>query len=91
MSLFLEYLLAAWGAVTAAFAVAVIYGQTLFSHEDDQLFLDPAESHLEKEQVEIQTKIRHLRPIMRGLGTASAVLLVVVVGLLLYQGWTANY
>jgi hypothetical protein len=40
----------AWGAFTAVLVLLLIYRGTLTMHEDDQLFLDTAEDHMQQEQ-----------------------------------------
>ena len=80
------YLLIAWGVVTLAFIALIIWRSLLSSHEDDQLFLDSAQAPMEREQRELITKINALsRPLMTS-GIASGVLLLVIVGMVVYQG-----
>ena len=80
------YLLIAWGVVTLAFIALIIWRSLLSSHEDDQLFLDSAQAPMEREQRELITRINALsRPLMTS-GIASGVLLLVIVGMVVYQG-----
>ncbi len=80
------YLLIVWGFVTIAFIVLVIWRSLLSSHEDDQMFLDSAQAPMEREQRELIGKIDRLsRPLMTS-GIASGVLLLVMVGMVVYQG-----
>jgi hypothetical protein len=60
----------------------------LTMQEDDQLFLDEAESHMEKEQAEIMNKADRLGPFIRIFSAASGVLIVVIVGVWFYQAIT---
>ena len=39
----LEILLMLWGAVTAVLVVLVIYGNTLDSHEDEEIYINKEE------------------------------------------------
>jgi hypothetical protein len=55
-------------------------------HEDEQLFLNEAESQAEKEQIEIMHKVDRLKPFVRWLGAASGLLILVIAGLAIYQG-----
>jgi len=55
-------------------------------HEDDQLFLDESESHMEKEQIELMQKVNKVTPFVRWLGAASGVLILVIAGVAIYQG-----
>ncbi len=81
-------LLIAWGVLTAALIALLIYRGTLTMHEDDQLFLGESESHMAREQVEIMQKVNKLGPFLKVLGTASAVLILGIAGLAIYQGLT---
>jgi hypothetical protein len=81
-------LLIAWGVLTAALIVVLIYRGTLTMHEDDQLFLGESESHMAREQVEIMAKLDRLGPFVKVLGTLSAVLLVTIAGIAVYQQMT---
>ncbi|HEX7895092.1 MAG TPA: hypothetical protein VF447_12935 [Terriglobales bacterium] len=87
MSILFE-LLIAWGVLTAALIAVLIYRGTLTMHEDDQLFLGESESHMAREQVEIMNKVNRLGPFVKVLGTASAVLILGIAGLAIYQGLT---
>ena len=67
---------------------APIYRGTLTMHEDDQLFLDSAEDHMQKEQEELLGKMNRLTPWVRICGAGSAVLLVVMAGVYLFTHLT---
>jgi beta-lactamase regulating signal transducer with metallopeptidase domain len=82
----LVWLLIVWGVLTAVLVVLLIYRSTLTMHEDDQLFLDESESHMEKEHVELMKKVDKLNPFVRWLGAASGLLILVIAGLAVYQG-----
>ena len=75
-----------WGALTTVLVVLLIYRSTLTMHEDDQLFLDESESHMEREQIELMKKVNKLNPFVRWLGAASGLLILVIAGLAVYQG-----
>ena len=81
-------LLIAWGVLTAALIALLIYRGTLTMHEDDQLFLGESESHMAREQSEIMAKVDKLTPFVRVLGALSAVLLVTIAGIAVYQQMT---
>ncbi len=69
-----------WGVVTAVLVVLLIYRSTLTMHEADQLFLDEAESHMQKEQTELLEKMHKLQPMVRLFGAASGFLILVMAG-----------
>ena len=78
-------LLIVWGVLTAALIALLIYRGTLTMHEDDQLFLGDSEAHMAREQVEIMAKVNRLGPFVKVLGTASAVLILAIAGIAVYQ------
>ena len=79
-------LLVVWGVLTGVLVILLIYRSTLTMHEDDQLFLDEAESHMEQEQIELMQKVNKLNPFVRWLGAASGLLILVIAGIAIYQG-----
>jgi Tfp pilus assembly protein PilN len=86
MTSILMWPLAVWGVVTAVLIILLIYRSTLTMQEDDQLFLGESESHMEKEQIEIMAKVNKITPLVKWMGAASGVLLLVIAGLAVYQG-----
>ena len=82
----LMLLFIAWGVLTAALVVLLIYRSTLTMQEDDQLFLDASESHMEREQIILMQKVNKINPLVRWLGAASGLLILVIAGLAIYQG-----
>lgn len=82
----LFYLLIVWGVVTVVFISLIIWRSLLSSHEDDQIFLNPAEENMARDQRELVGRIDSLsRPLMTS-GIVSGVLLLVMVGMVVYQG-----
>lgn len=80
-------LLTVWAVLTTALAVLLIYRSALTMHEDDQLFLDKAESHLEQEQQQLLARMDRLRPYVNILGASSGLLILLMAGLWLWRGW----
>jgi hypothetical protein len=54
-------------------------------HEDDQLFLSEGENAMAQEQTELQKRMNQLQPFVRTCGALSALLLVVMAGMGLYD------
>jgi hypothetical protein len=80
------YLSIAWGVITTVFVGLLIWRSLLASHEDDQIFLDAAQAHMAREQQELVARIRSLsRPITTS-GIAAGGLLLLIVGMWLYEG-----
>jgi hypothetical protein len=84
----LNAVLVIWGVVTAILAVLLIYRSTISMKEDDQLFLDSAQSNLEQEQREVRMRLQKLSPYTMILGVTSGVLLAVSAGLWVYEQFT---
>jgi hypothetical protein len=80
------YLAVAWAAITVVFMALMIWRTLLTSHEDDQIFLSEGENYMAREQQELIAKITKLaRPILTT-GIASGGLLLLIVGMYVYQG-----
>ncbi|HWR54483.1 MAG TPA: hypothetical protein VN428_25470 [Bryobacteraceae bacterium] len=77
-----------WTAVTLVLGGLVLYRFLLSNREDDQLFLDPAESHLEQEQQVVISKLNRISPYTKGFAAASVMLAFAMGGLWLYQALT---
>ena len=84
-------LLVVWGIVTAVLIVAFIYRSTLASHEDTQLFLDAAEHSIEAEQRAISAKIERISRLVTVTSILSGALILVIVGLWLWQGLRSSF
>jgi uncharacterized membrane protein HdeD (DUF308 family) len=74
-----------WGALTVVLVILLIYRSTLAMHEDDQLFLSESESQMQRDQIEIMHKLNKVTPIVKWLGAASGVLILLIGGVALYQ------
>ena len=83
-------LIGVWAGVTTVLIVLLIYRSTLNMHEDDQLFLNDAESHLAKEQQELTLKLNKTQPWVRVFGAASILLIVALTVMKLYELWRLN-
>ena len=74
-----------FGLFAIGLIVLLIYRSTLTMHEDDQLFLDEANSHMQEEQTELLTKVSRLTVPMRVFSIGSGVFLLAFLALLIYQ------
>jgi multisubunit Na+/H+ antiporter MnhB subunit len=74
-----------FGLFAIGLVVLLIYRSTLTMHEDDQLFLDDANSHLQEEQTELLTKVNRLTIPVRVFSIGSGVFLLLLVAMLIYQ------
>jgi hypothetical protein len=78
-----------WGVFTIGLIVLLIYRSTLTMHEDEQLYLDSASSHMQQEQTELLVKVNRLTVPVWVFGAGSGVLLLVLAGMFIYQGLNA--
>ena len=74
-----------FGVFAVGLIVLLIYKSTLTMREDDQLFLDDANSHMQEEQTELLTKVNRLTLPMRVFSIGSGVFLLAFLALLIYQ------
>jgi hypothetical protein len=86
---FMTSMLIVWAVITGIFVVLMIYRSLIGMKEDDQLFLDPAESKIEEEQRQIVTKVVRITPYTKGFGFASLGLLVLIGAIWVYEGMKA--
>jgi hypothetical protein len=74
-----------FGLFAVGLIILLIYKSTLTMHEDDQLFLDEANSHMQEEQTELLTKVNKLTLPMRVFSIGSGVFLLAFLAMLIYQ------
>jgi hypothetical protein len=82
-------LAAVWGVFTVGLIILLIYRSTLTMHEEEGLYLDDANSHLQQEQTELLVKVSRLTVPVWVMGAGSGVLLLVLAGMFIYQGLNA--
>lgn len=85
----LSYLLLACGVATAALAVLVIYGDTLATREEDQLFLGRGETMMAAEQKVLIAKMDRLKRVIFVLAAIAAVLVLASAGVWVWIGLTS--
>jgi hypothetical protein len=74
-----------FGLFAVGLIVLLIYKSTLTMHEDDQLFLDDNNSHMQDEQTELLVKVNRLTVPMWVFSIGSGVFLLLLVGMVIYQ------
>ena len=75
-----------FGIFAVGLIILLIYRSTLTMHEDDQLFLNESDTHMELEQAEVLSKVNKIGPYVKVLGTVSGVMILVIAGIFIYQG-----
>jgi hypothetical protein len=83
-------LVVVWAVITVALIIVLIYRSTLSMHEDDQLFLDDSTSNLRAEQEQLMMRMKKVTPLVRILGAASGLLILVIAGIALWQKINAS-
>lgn len=76
-----------WVVVTLVLICLWIYRSALESHEDDQIFLDGAEEAMANEQRILVARIKRLNGPITFLIVVSSALLLVTVGIWLWEGF----
>jgi cell division septal protein FtsQ len=84
-------LLIIWGVLTVVLILLLIYRSTLSMHQDEQLFLDDSSKNLREEQEQVQARMKRVTPWVRVLGAASAVLILVIAGMAVWQRINQGY
>ncbi len=74
-----------FGLFAVCLVVLLIYRSTLTMHEDDQLFLDDANSHMQEEQTQLLSKVNRLTLPVRVFSIGSGVFLLTFLAMLIYQ------
>jgi hypothetical protein len=87
----LTMLLIVWGILTVVLILLLIYRSTLSMHQDEQLFLDESSKNLREEQEQVQARMQKVTPWVRVLGAASAVLILVIAGMAVWQRINQGY
>jgi hypothetical protein len=87
----LTMLLIVWGVLTVVLILLLIYRSTLSMHQDEQLFLDDSSKNLREEQEQVQARMKKVTPWVRVLGAASAVLILVIAGMAVWQRINQGY
>lgn len=80
-------LLLAWAAITAILICVLIYRSMLENREGDQIFLDTAAESMANDQRALVSRIEKLSRPITALIVLSGVLLVIVAGLWIWQGF----
>jgi len=84
-------LLIVWGILTVVLILLLIYRSTLSMHQDEQLFLDDSSKNLREEQEQVQARMKRVTPWVRVLGAVSAVLILVIAGMAVWQRINQGY
>jgi hypothetical protein len=83
----LAILLMLWGGVTAVLIILVIYGNTLDSHEDEEIYINKKEEEfMGGEQKVLVAKMERLKKLIFSLAVISGILLLTSAVIWVYIG-----
>ncbi len=74
-----------FGVFAVGLILLLIYRSTLTMQEEEQLYLDDANSHMQEEQTQLLVKVNRLTIPVRVFSIGSGVFLLVLVAMLIYQ------
>lgn len=84
----LTYLLVSWGLVTAVLVGLIVYGNTLSTREDDELYLNSAEQvMMASEQRVLIHKMNSLLHVIVGMSVVSGCLFVATASVWVWIGF----
>ncbi|MBB6142328.1 hypothetical protein HNQ77_000266 [Silvibacterium bohemicum] len=74
-----------WAGVTAILLVLLAYRGTITRHEEDQIFLDSASDHQQREQTEILAKVGKINPYVNYATGATCLLSACILGMYVWD------
>ena len=83
----LPTLIVIWAVFTGLFLALLAYNATITRYEENQLFLDDINANEKDEQFSIVKKVNKIMPYIRALGSLSAVMTVVIIGIYTLDAW----
>ncbi len=86
----LEWLLIAWGIVTAFLIVLLFYRSTLTRQEDDQLFIDEYARSRATEQRQLIARVNRINPLVNMAGATSGLMILFLAGWFVYNALNAR-
>jgi predicted membrane-bound spermidine synthase len=83
----LPVLIVAWAVLMGLFLAVIAYNATITRYEENQLFLADINANEQQEQSAIVRKVHKLTPYIRALGSLSALLTVLIIGIYTWDAW----
>ncbi len=83
----LPTLIVIWAVLTGIFLALLAYNGTITRYEDNQLFLADINANEQERQTTIVRRVNKTLPFVRALGTTSAILTVIIVGIYTWDAW----
>ena len=83
----LPTLIVVWAVFTGLFLALLAYNATITRYEENQLFLDDINGNEKQEQFSIVSKVNRVTPYIRALGSLSAVMTILIIGIYTLDAW----
>jgi hypothetical protein len=83
----LPTLIVIWAVFTGLFLALLAYNGTITRYEENQLFLDDINANEKQMQSSIVNKVNKTMPYVRAIGTLSAVMTVLIIGIYTLDAW----
>jgi len=83
----LPAMIVVWAVFTGLFLALLAYNATLTRYEENQLFLDDLNTVEKEQQSVIIRKIHRMTPYIRAFGSISALMTVVIIGIVTWDAW----
>jgi hypothetical protein len=83
----LPVLIVIWAVFTGLFLALLAYNGTITRYEENQLFLDDINGGEKQAQNSIVSKVNKVLPFIRALGSLSAIMTVVIIGIYTLDAW----
>ena len=78
-----------WAALTACFAILMVYRAHLTQYETDQLFLSESAHHEQAENEEVLRRVKMIRPLVFLVGGADGLVTLAIIGMFVADVFTA--
>ena len=83
----LPALIVVWAVLTGLFLALLAYNGTVTRYEENQLFLADINANEQQRQSAIVRRVNRTMPFVRALGTLSALMTIVIIGIYTWDAW----
>ena len=83
----LPILVVTWAVLTGLFLALLAYNATITRYEESQLFLADINANEQQQQSAIVRKVHKTLPFIRVVGSLSAIMTVVIIGIYTWDAW----
>jgi hypothetical protein len=83
----LPALIVVWAVLTGLFLALLAYNGTITRYEENQLFLDTNNTNEQQLQAAVIRRVNRIMPFIRGLGSLSAVMTLLIIGIYTWDAW----